>query len=127
MIKTDAQTLVWLLNRPLNDLPNAVMTGWLAYIWLFDFHVKHIPGDKKGATDALSRSGAGPADAPEDEDEADDYFDAKLSSIQGSYRAAHYSTARIYLDEADYEGDDLILRGYSETLRRPGGLNYQEF
>jgi len=47
-IETDAQTLVWLLNQPPNDLPNAMMTRWLAYIRLFDFHVKHIPGNKNG-------------------------------------------------------------------------------
>jgi len=31
-VLTDSQTLVWLLNQPPNDLPNAMMTRWLAYI-----------------------------------------------------------------------------------------------
>src|SRR6204780_3185095 len=77
-IETDALTLVWLLNQPPNDLPNAMMTRWLAYIRLFDFHVKHIAGNKNGAADALSRCGGESQDLHEDEDEADDYFDAKL-------------------------------------------------
>ena len=53
-VETDAQTLVWLLNQPPNDLPNAMMTRWLAYIRLFDFTVKHVPGRKNGGADALS-------------------------------------------------------------------------
>jgi hypothetical protein len=78
MLETDAQTLVWLLNQPPNDLPNAMMTRWLTYIRLFDFDVKHIPGTKNGGADALSRRGLAPKDEVEDENEADDYFDAKL-------------------------------------------------
>ena len=92
--------MVWLLNQPPNDLPNAMMTRWLAYIRLFDFHVKHIPGNKNGAADALSRRGIGLADPLEDENDADDYFDGKLYSIRASYCAAHSPTARTYLHEA---------------------------
>ena len=55
-----------------------MMTPWLAYIRLFDFDVKHIPGNKNGAGDALSRRGQSPHDYPDPEDDADDYFDAKL-------------------------------------------------
>ena len=68
LVKTDARTLIWLLNQPPNDLPNAMMTRWLAYIRLFDFDIKHIPGNKNGAADILSWHGQCP-------DEADDYFD----------------------------------------------------
>jgi hypothetical protein len=53
-IETDVKMLVWLLNQPPNDLPNAMMTRWLTYIHLFDFDVKHIPRKRNGAADALS-------------------------------------------------------------------------
>src|SRR5436305_3564569 len=53
-LETDAQTLVWLLNQPPNDLPNAMITRWLTYIRLFDFDVKHVAGNKNGGADALS-------------------------------------------------------------------------
>ena len=59
-VQTDSQALVWLLNQPPNDLPNAMMTRWLTYIRLFDFDVKHVPGNKNGAADSLSRRGKGP-------------------------------------------------------------------
>src|SRR5213078_4466784 len=74
-VETDAQTLVWLLNQPPNDLPNAMMTRWLTYIRLFDFDVKHVAGNKNGAADPLSRRGRSPQDDRDDlEDDADDYF-----------------------------------------------------
>jgi len=82
-----------------------------------DFHVKHISGNKNGAADALSRCGIGPADPLEDENNADDYFDAKLYSIRASYCAEHSPTARTYLHEAKYNGDDLILGCNLETLQ----------
>lgn len=65
-------------NQPPNDLSNAVRTRWLTYIRLFDFDVKHIPGNKNDAADALSRGGQSPHDDPDDlEVDADDYFDTK--------------------------------------------------
>ena len=81
LVETDAQTLVWLLNQPPNDLPNAIMTRWLTYIRLFDFDINHIPGNKNGVTDALSRHGQSPDDPEALENEADDYFDAQLYSM----------------------------------------------
>ena len=126
-IEIDAQTLVWLLNQQPNDLPNAMMTRWLAYIRLFYFYVKHISGNKNGAADALSRHSAGPADPPEDENDTDDYFDMKLYSMRASYSNAPSNTARIYLHKAEYDGDDLVLGRYLETLRRPSDMTDEEF
>jgi hypothetical protein len=124
-LETDAQTLVWLLNQPPNDLPNAMMTRWLTYIRLFDFDVKHIPGTKNGGADALSRRGLSPDDGSEDENEADDYFDAKLYGT--TVTAEPPLLARVYLHEAEYHGDDLILGQYLETLQRPDGLTDQQY
>ena len=53
LVETDTRTLMWFLNQPPNDLLNAMMTRWLSYIRLFDFDVKHVPGNKNGAADAL--------------------------------------------------------------------------
>src|SRR5437762_2800473 len=93
-METDAPTLVWLLNQPLNDLPNAMMVRWLTYIHLFDFTVKHVPGNKNGGADALSRRGY--ADGDEEENQTvDDYFDAKFYSIQG-LSTPRDSMARVY-------------------------------
>src|SRR5216117_1926684 len=106
-VETDAQTLVWLLNQPPNDLPNAMITRWLTYMRLFDFDVKHIPGNKNGGADALSRRGYADGDGEED-DTVDDYFDAKLYSIQAS-SAPRDPTTRIYLQAGEYDGEDLNI------------------
>lgn len=128
-VRTDSQTLVWLLNQPPNDLPNAMMTRWLSYIRLFDFDVTHIPGNKNNGADALSRRGKAPEDDDEeDENEADDYFDAKLYEITATGRSVN-PVAQIYLHEAEYDGNDLVLGRYLETLQRPReltDLQYQQ-
>ena len=120
--------LVWLLNQPPNDLPNAMMTHWLSYIRLFDFDVEHIRGNKNGGADALSRCSQASQDDQEYENEADDYFDAKLYAITASNQSFH-STSRVYLHEADYDGDDLVLGKFLETLEQLDGmtdLQYQQ-
>jgi len=126
-IQTDSQTLVWLLNQPPNDLPNAMMTRWLSYIRLFDFDAKHVPGNKNGGADALFRRGQSLQDEDEEENEADDYFDTKLYAITASNRL--YDLSQVYLHEADYDGEDLVLGHYLETLERPDSftdLQYQQ-
>ena len=102
-VQTDSQ-LVWLLNQPPNDLPNAMITRWLTYIRLFDFDVKHIPGSRNGAADSLSRRGKGPED--ESDDDPDDYFESRLYSVS---LASSRSFARVYLSEGEYTGRDLTL------------------
>jgi len=111
----DVQTLVWLLNQPPNDLPNAMMTHWLAYIRLFDFTVKHVPGKKNGGVDALSRQGYAEGDGEED-NTVDDYFDVKLYSIQFLTTMAQNPTARIYLQEGEYDGEYLVIGRYLESM-----------
>ena len=96
-----------------------MITCWLTYIRLFDFDVKHIPGNKNGGADALSRCGCAPNDDPDDSD-PDDYFDSQLYNLSThsdqttltSPHAVHgpsYHLGRIYLLEGEYEGHDLML------------------
>src|SRR5436189_450241 len=112
------------------NLPNAMMMRWLAYLQLFDFDATHVSSTKNGAADALSRRGAAMADDSED-DETDSYFEAKMYGIMVSVSnlvsviqssKALDVVARVYLHEGEYEGDDLLLGQYLETLRRPDEL-----
>ena len=43
------------LNQQVTDLPGAFVTQWLAWIRLFDFEVRHVPGTKNVVADSLSR------------------------------------------------------------------------
>ena len=47
--------------------------------------------------------------------------------MQAFYWNARSLAAWIYLHEADYDGDEIILGRYLEMLRKPDGLNEQEF
>jgi hypothetical protein len=125
-VETDAQTLVWLLNQPPNDLPNAMMTRWLAYLRLFDFAVKHVPGKTNGGADALSRRGYAESDGEEDNTE-DDYFDAKLYAIQLSTAISQNPTARVFLQDGGYNGEYAIIGRYLESMERPPNLTDDEF
>lgn len=117
--------MVWLINQTPNDLPNAMITRWLTYIRLFHFDVRHIPGVKNGAADALSRRGHAAEDSDE-KDDVDEFFDAKLySTWVGQLQKS--LIARVWLVEEEYEGEDRRIAEYLKTLRRPAELSEQEF
>jgi hypothetical protein len=123
-IVTDSQTLVWLLNQPPNDLPNAMMMRWLAYARLFDFDIKPVKGSQNGAADRLSRRGKGEDD--ETDSDPDDYFDSCLYSITAMLSIDPYGDYQVYrvtFDRTKYEGNDLILGKYLATLQRPEGMS----
>ena len=107
-------TLVWLLNQPPNDLPNALLTRWLGYIRLFDFTVRHVPGKKNGSPDGLLRHGASDLDLPDNED-PDDFFHAMLFSVTAN---STDPTSEIWLDEENYQGFDLAIGKYLVSLVR---------
>ena len=127
-VLTDSQTLIWLLNQPPNDLPNAMMTRWLAYIRLFDFDTKHIPGAKNGAADALSRRGEAEGEDLKEEG-VDEFFEAKMYSVSAEWgkRDVNVEISRVYLNEEEYVDEDLILGKFLATLERPGGLTDAEY
>ena len=95
------------------------MTRYLAYIWLVDFDAKHVPGSKIGAADALLRPGYWEEDKDLSDDTIDEYFEAKLYLIMVGPvydSGTNVEVLRIHLNEAEYEGDDLILGKYLSIL-----------
>ena len=81
-VETDANTLVAQLNRSATDLPGSLITRWLAWIQLWDFDVRHVPGKKNSAADGLSRRPAQEGelrDKPEEDPE--DFIDLELGYI----------------------------------------------
>ena len=95
-VETDAQTLVWLLNQPPNGLPNAMMMRWLTFIRLFDFEVKHVPGAKNTGPDGLSQRGKAPTD--EEEEDPDDFFDAKIYFVSAEAQQRSQLGGKEYFD-----------------------------
>jgi hypothetical protein len=83
-VETDAQTLTYQLNRTTTDLPGALVVRWIAYIRLFDFEVRHIPGKKNTAADGLSRmyNDLGTDEVPsQPETDIELWVDRQLSAI----------------------------------------------
>ena len=81
VVETDARVLRDQLNKSAADLPGAMITRWMAWIRLFDFEVRHVPGKKHTAADGLSRR-PGVWEENGSDDENDDFIDADLSCVR---------------------------------------------
>ena len=125
ILETDASVLVAQLNRSATDLPGALVTRWIAYIRLFDFTVRHVPGNKHTAADGLSRRPRTDSDDVDEEHEVDidNFIDAELNA---------FSIAPVVVEVEDlledgYSEDSWRIARYLATLRKPDGLNRAEF
>ena len=118
--------LVAQLNRSGTELPGALVTRWIAWIQLFDFEVRHIPGRKHSAADGLSRRLPTTSDLAEAEaeEDIDDFILAELNSL----RVSLISLDELTLFLADnYSDDSWKIATYLTTLRRPPEMNTREF
>jgi hypothetical protein len=133
-LETDCNTLVAQLNRPASDLPGALVTRWMAWIHLFDFDVKHIPGPKNGAADGLSRRPATQRELHEQSQEmdVDDFVDAEITYLQASCFPAR---AVLSAEEAaalqplhdGYSAESQDIARYLISLRRPPEMPMHQF
>jgi len=65
----DANTLAPQLNLPTNDQLGALVTSWIAWIWLFTIDKEHVPGRLNGGPDGHSwRLSRDMVPDPEEED-----------------------------------------------------------
>jgi hypothetical protein len=141
ILETDANVLVAQLNKGATDLPGALVTRWLAWIRLFDFDVRHVPGSKHTAADGLSRR---PRTASDDIDEAhevdiDDWIEGELfSDTFAQLNAMSISPVSVAREDGIDVDDGLPLQeGYSDdsqriakflvTLTRPKEMSTKEF
>ena len=54
ILELDINILITQLNHLVNDLPNIFIISWIAWIQLFNFTVKHVPGNRYTVTNNLS-------------------------------------------------------------------------
>lgn len=129
MLEIDADALVAQLNRSATDLPGALVTSWIAWIGLFDFTVKHVPREKHGAADGLSRRPATDTERVEQSREVDidEYVQAQFSGITAKVlsTATREPVGRI-LNGPYTDGYEKIAR-YPTTLERPHDLQGAAF
>jgi hypothetical protein len=77
-VEVDAAYIKGMLNNP-DEVPNATLNRWLAYIQLFDFELKHVPANRHKAPDGLSRKPfVEGSDEPEDQRTVEEEIDEKL-------------------------------------------------
>ena len=123
VLETDARVLVSQLNQSGTDLPGALLTRWLAWIRLFDFEVKHVPGRKHTAADGLSRRPAA-AHEVEDLEDIDDFIAAELNSIRINPMALDTSISPLH---EGYSEKSVQIAFYLTTFQKPTGMTLKEF
>jgi hypothetical protein len=69
-VEVDAKYIKGMLNNP-DVVPNAVLNRWIAAIMLFDFDLVHVPAERHGGPDGLSRRQVVLEDPVEDGDPED--------------------------------------------------------
>jgi hypothetical protein len=124
-LETDANVLVAQLNRAATDLPGALVTRWIAWILLFDFEVRHVPGTKHTAADGLSRR---PRTASDDIDEAEEVdIDEFVQDELENAAAFPVSTEVLRVLENGYSTESEEIALFLTTLTRPPQLSRKEF
>ncbi len=126
VLKTDARVLVAQLNQSGTELPRALVTRWIAWIQLFDFEVRHIPGRKHTEADGLSRRPPTIGDKAEAETETDidDFILEELNSLRVLPISLNEPTL-ILTDK--YSGNSWKIATYLITIRRPPEMTTKEF
>jgi hypothetical protein len=97
ILETDAKVLVAQMERSATDLPGSLVTRWIACIQMFDFEIRHIPGEKHTAADGLSRRPATEVEREEEAKEGDiDDWPDKLLFDRGplEFGMSHVSSRR---------------------------------
>ncbi|KFA68430.1 hypothetical protein S40285_09220 [Stachybotrys chlorohalonatus IBT 40285] len=84
ILETDAKVLIDQINGAHKDIPAALVTRWISYILLFDFEIRHIPGDKNKVADGLSRRPKAPSDYDDQmlEQGLEEVIDFELNEIR---------------------------------------------
>jgi len=124
-VETDANTLVAQLNRAATDLPGALMTRWLAWIQLWDFDVRHVPGKKNSLADGLSRRPPDGERPDEPTEDIEEFIDCELSTLE--YTASPVEMEVDLPLENSYSEESQKIAKWLVTLRRPEEMNTKEF
>ena len=130
-LEIDTNTLVAQLNRTATDLPGTLVTSWLAWIQLFNFSIKHVPGPKHLTADALSWWPAidQELEAQQHNPDIDDFIQAFIGNIQ-----AHVSPIDVDQDATlpqilheSYFNESEQLALYLSMLQQPWGISKHQF
>jgi len=120
ILETDAMVLVHQLNGAASDVPGSLIMRWIAWIRLFDFEVRHVPGPKNIVADSLSRKPPGLSDSIDQDNESD--IDERVDSDLNQVKGISAEDNKAYLD-GDWPEEYEKIAQYLSTLMLPPGLN----
>ena len=90
-VEMDAAYIKGMLNNP-DEVPNATLNRWIAYIQLFTFELRHVSATEFKGPDGLSRRPATEEELTNAEDDIEDEIDRKLDSFSLTNCASQHST-----------------------------------
>ena len=129
-VETYANTLVAQLNRSAIDLPGSLMTRWLAWIQLWDFDVRHVPGKKNSVADGLSRRPAQEGELKDKpKEDLEDFIDWELGCITCAINSTILRNEDPNVSPLDdtYSEEYQKIARWLSTLRRPQEMTAKEF
>ncbi|KAI7933023.1 hypothetical protein MJO28_017861, partial [Puccinia striiformis f. sp. tritici] len=119
----DAKSLIEMINSP--SLPNAPMTRWVAFIQLFSFDLRHVPGKTFTMPDGLSRR------QPTDSESEGSDFDEDASWIKPhpGFGVKEVNTLNLGVEGSQFiqEGVWHLLQQYLTDMRRPEDCTDEEW
>ncbi|POW02507.1 hypothetical protein PSTT_11742 [Puccinia striiformis] len=119
----DAKSLIEMINSP--SLPNAPMTRWVAFIQLFSFDLRHVPGKTFTMPDGLSRR------APSEDETPGQEFNEDESWIKPhpGFGVKEVNTLNLGVGGSPFEQEGVwdLLQKYLTNLRRPNGCTDEEW
>ena len=125
VLEMDVNTLVAQLNQAATDLPEALVTQWMAWIRLFDFSIKHVSGRKYNAADDLSWRSEN-LSLNEEADAVNDFIDSQLNSIQVCPVSVKKSEEFTVLKN-DYSEESIRIAVFLISLQQLLNLTTKEF
>jgi hypothetical protein len=113
----DALSLAKIIREP-DDIPNAPLLHWVAWIRLFDFEPHHVRAEAFKMEDALSRRPPAPTDTNYDDQDPEEFLDAYLDlTYSGTHNvppcATATSTVKFLLDSVYARLSSPFLCSYS--------------
>jgi hypothetical protein len=121
-IEVDAVSLIQMVNSP-DPIPNAAANRWVAYLYLFDFEIVHVKGEKHKLADALSRVRRTPSDST-----TESINDVLSNSLvyEGLFPDTSFSLSVFFLDHLYPDDEFQHIGRFLDSLMYPPNTNAKE-
>ena len=126
VVEVDAKYIKGMINNP-DILPDNTINRWIAGILLFHFKLVHVPADRHGGPDGLSRRGKAEED-PEEADDFDEWLDTTYAFLT-TVSAYTHESEELPQTEKDKKREEKLerVRNFLDELKRPDGMSDSEF